>query len=270
MQKITFENSINGLEITFSTATTDQFLADFDGNSAGSEAITYKPLGFNGQRLVRTSMSARTITATIQLRGEKGGKYSKEAVRTKWEQVQKVLVPGDMGRLTWSDGRNSRYIDCRVEATPKAAYELPFLLTATFAFIADAPLWFDTEEQVITFVDNQAHIYENDCGIAVPILFEVTTTNASSPWLMVLPHNGTQGFSLALFEAVPAGKRLVVDTSDCTVKLFSDSDFEYANQLLSTESAFGYLQPGENTIMCAWSAGCTAMLRYHKAYMGVG
>lgn len=273
MPKITFTNAINGLTVEFSTETPLQFLADFDGNSAGSNAIVYQPLALNGQKLIRTSLSARTITATVNVGGVVGGKYSRAAARARWEEIQKVLVPGDVGRLTWTDGTVSRFIDCRTEATPKTSEVLPFMISATFAFVADSPLWFDTEEQVLTFESSAAFLYTNDCGIAVPFIYEVETGSSSAaPWLLVVPLNGADSFGLALFENVPANSRCVIDTADCTVKLYEggSSDYVLSNHLLSTNSAFGYLHPGENRLMCAWSSGCTARLRWHKAYMGVG
>ena len=264
MPKITFTNGINGLSVEFSTETPLQFLVDFDGNSAGSNAIVYQPLALNGQKLIRTSLSARTITATVNVGGVEDGKYSRAAARKRWEEIQKVLVPGDVGRLTWTDGNVSRYIDCRTEATPKTSEVLPFMISATFAFIADSPFWFES---------SAAFLHTNDCGIAVPFVYEVETGSSSAaPWLLVVPLNGSASFGLALFENVPANSRCVIDTADCTVKLYEggSSDYVLSNHLLSTNSAFGYLQPGENRLMCAWSSGCTARLRWHKAYLGVG
>lgn len=273
MPKITFTNSINGLSVEFSTETPLQFLADFDGNSAGSNAIVYQPLALNGQKLIRTSLSARTITATVNVGGVEDGKYSRAAARKRWEEIQRVLVPGDVGRLTWSDGNVSRYIDCRTEATPKTSEVLPFMVSASFAFVADSPLWFDMEEQVITFDSTGPVELQNDCGVAVPFVYEVETGSSSAaPWLMIVPYNGFSPFALALFEDVPANSRCIINTTDCTVKLFEggSSDYVLSNHLLSVDSSFGSIQPGKNVMYCAWKSGCTARVRWHKAYMGVG
>lgn len=50
MKKITFTNEVNGLSAAFSTDTPLMFPESFDGCSCGSEAITYRPLEYNGQR----------------------------------------------------------------------------------------------------------------------------------------------------------------------------------------------------------------------------
>lgn len=273
MPKITFENNTNGLSVEFSTETPMQFLSDFDGNSAGSNAITYAPLGLNGQKLIRTSLSARTITATVHVGGVEEGKYSRAAARKRWEEIQRVLVPGDVGRLVWTDGTVSRFIDCRTEATPKTSEVLPFMLSASFAFVADSPLWFDVEEQVVTFESSGPMEVQNDCGVAVPFVYEVETGSSSAgPWLLIVPYNGFSPFALALFEDVPSNSRCIIDTSTCTVKLYEggSSDYVLSNHLLSVDSSFGSLQPGKNVMYCTWSSGCTARVRWRRAYMGVG
>lgn len=273
MQTLTYTNNHNGLSITFSSDNPQMFLEHFDGSSAGADAITYKPLAFDGQRLITTSLSARTITAVINIAGKDEKGYSREAAKQQWLQLQKVLIPGDMGRLTYTSDTGSYFIDCRVESTPMPSEKLPFLISAAVNFIADKPYWYETEEQVLEITQGTSFTYHNDCGFAVPFIYEIETgSEPFEPWLFLIGYQSKEGCGLALFDPVPANSRCVINTEDCTVTLYEggSSTGVLSNHLLSVDSTFGYLQPGDNMIWLAfYDDSCRCRIRWHRAYLGV-
>ena len=259
MRAVTFSNPQNGLSATFSTDTPMMFLENFNGNSCGAEAITQKPLEFDGQRLILTSLNARTIEFAINFGGIENGRYSHSAALEKWDLIQKLFVPGVVGTLTWTDGKVSRFIKCRTVETPDCTQILPFLYKAEFQLIADLPLWYDTVEQVVTLSSGYTVDILNDCGIAVPFLVE-SSVSAGAAFLMVSKAaNASLSFSSS--ESVS----FTIDTAECTV---TDSNGELMNYLLMAESEFFKLLPGKNQIVFA-NTGASATIKWRKAFMGV-
>lgn len=263
MQKITFENYSNGLSAYFANDSPQSFLAEFDGNSIGSTAITYKPAEFDGERFISANLNARTITFTAEWYGVNKGKFSIEESYRKWEQLQSVFVPGNMGKLTWTNGRETRFIECRTSELPNFTRVIGNKLSAEFKLVADYPYWQDVRENAFdfsgyNFSDGQI-VVVNNCGIAVPFIF---TCAGGSPFLASL----TAGASIFL-QRPEGGGSVEIDTRRCTVT----SGGELCNQYLSANSKFFKLLPGDN-LMAITNLGygandCTMTWRDH--YLGV-
>lgn len=259
IRKITFTNEVNGLSCEFSTATPMMFLESVDGCSCGSTAITYKPIEYNGQRLISTSLDARTIPITVQISGknESGMKYSRAEALKVWNDIQKVFIPGQIGTLVWSDGEHSRFIRCRCSESPNPHEILPFLFRINIAMTADSPLWYDTVENVVSFAEGTTTTFNNDCGIAVP--FKLEASAASGAFVLVSASAPARmGFVNSVSEA------FVIDTDACTVTTASG---ELVNHLLLVESDFFKIVPGENTLN--YAGADDVVIKWRKAYMGV-
>lgn len=236
------------------------FLEAIDGNSCGAQAITAKPLDYDGQRFISSSLNARTVQLTVQFGGVAEGKYSHAEAMNRWQEIQKVFVPGDMGVLTWTNGKDSRFIECRAVETPNFSRLLPFLFRVSFSLVADYPYWQDSTENVVSYtVNTPSAIINNDCGISVPFIVEATPDVD----LLVL-YNRTTAKGIAFANTVT--ETIYIDTRECTVKTASGV---YCNHLLSVTSEFFQLVPGENDL--GWiGAPAGATLRWRRAYMAIG
>lgn len=262
MQKITYENYSNGLFVSFSTDDPRAFLAEFDGSSVGSTAIVYKPADFDGDRFISANLDARTVTFTAEWYGVKNGRYSIEGSYQKWEEIQRVFVPGNMGRLTWTNGRASRFIECRTSELPNFTRIIGCKLSADFKLVADYPYWQDVQERAFDFSGySLADLIKinNSCGLPVPFVF---TCAGGEPFL----GSFTAKASIAVYRPETASA-IVIDTQHCTVT----SNGASCNQYLSVNSKFFKLLPGENvfriTNMGYTANDCT--MTWHDHYLGV-
>lgn len=254
--RVLFENEQNGLWTDFSTETPLMFLEKINGNSCGCEAVTYKPLEFDGQRFISANLTARTVEVSVNFGGKENGRFSRKAALARWEEIQRVFVPGQYGKLTWTDGENSRFIRCRTSETPAISEILPFLFGAKFELVADLPLWFDTVENEMGFVSGQ-NIINNPCGLTVPFCLDIP----AGAGVFIL-NNLTSG---KLLKMLNTGESYTIDTAACTV---TTSGGELVNNRLSVDSEFFGLVPGDNTFMASGSG--TFYIRWRKAYMGIG
>lgn len=258
MRAVTFSNP-NGLSAAFSTDTPMMFLESFNGNSCGACAITQKPIEFDGQRLISSSLNARTIELAVNFGGIADGRYSHSAALEKWDLIQKIFVPGVVGTLTWTNGIVSRFIRCRTTETPDCTRLLPFLYRAEFQLIADLPLWLDSTQQAVALSGGASATISNDCGIAVPFRVEASVS-AGAAFAM---HSAAADAGLG-FTAASSGV-FTIDTAECTV---TDSGGERVNSLLTPQSEFFKLLPGTNRITFA-GTGASTQIFWRKAYMGV-
>lgn len=259
MRAVTFYNPQNKLKATFSTDTPMMFLENFNGNSCGAEAITQKPLEFDGQRLISANLNARTIELAINFGGIENGRYSRKAALEKWDLIQKLFVPGVVGTLTWTDGEVSRFIRCRTAETPDCTQILPFLYRAEFQLVADLPLWYDTAYNVEELSTGYTVNINNDCGIAVPFTVESYALAGAAFSMYSAEAGAGLGFTAA------NDTSFVIDTAECTVRT---SGGELINYLLGAQSEFFRLLPGNNRITFAGVDEST-IIRWHRAYMGV-
>ncbi|MBE6902628.1 MAG: hypothetical protein E7478_09145 [Ruminococcaceae bacterium] len=260
MQRITYTNSVNGLSCTFSNDTPLMFLESIDGCSCGAQDIVVKPLAFDGQRFLSSSLNARTVQFTAQFGGIADGRYSRVEAMKRWQEIQRVFIPGNMGVLTWTDGTNSRFIECRTAEMPNYSQMLPFLFRVSFSLTADYPYWQDSVENVVSFsAATVSSIVTNDCGIAVPFIIEATPSAD-----IMLIYNRTTDKRIAFSNTI--SDTIYIDTRECTVKTASG---DYCNHLLTVDSEFFKLIPGDNDI--AWLGVPTAAtLKWRKAYMAIG
>ncbi len=234
MQKITYENYSNGLTATFSNDNPRSFLAAFDGSSTSCTAITYKPAEFDGERFISANLNARTITFTAMWHGERGGKLSPAGSYAKWDELQRVFVPGQTGKLTWTNGSKSRFIECRTAELPNFSRVVGNKLTADFKLTADYPYWQDVNERSLSLETETGISFftlTNDCGIEVPFVFYCSD-----------PNIGLGGAGGAIYvEGSNLSGELVIDTLKCTATIGGEN----ANQFLGADTTFFKLPPGE-------------------------
>ena len=79
LEKLTYTNSTNGLSMEFSSdsRTMHLDLRNFDGCSVGASAVTYKPVGLPGEKLITGTLNSRTIIVPVEFTATDGGKYSR-------------------------------------------------------------------------------------------------------------------------------------------------------------------------------------------------
>lgn len=264
MKKLTYTNSANGLSMEFSSdsRTMHLDLRNFDGCSVGASAVTYKPVGLPGEKLITGTLNSRTIILPVEFTATDGGKYSRTGALAIWEQLLRTFQPLNEGWLVWTDGTQSRRIKCRTAETPKLTQVLPFLFSSQISLIADFPYWESTEEHSVSVAASaSAVMVDNTCGIAVPLCIDVPS-GGSQP----LIYNRTSDCGLS-FSIAPE-QSCTVDTRECTVTL---ADGSYANHLLSADSEFFTLLPGSNElqILGTGSGSNTAVIRWRDLFMGV-
>ena len=268
MQKITYENYANGLSATFSNDNPRAFLAAFDGSSTPCTAIAYKPAEFDGQRFVSANLDARTIAFTVEWYGVSDGKFSIQKSYEMWEEFQRVFVPGQMGKLTWTNGYKTRFIECRAAETPNFSRVCGCKLSAEFKLIADYPYWLGDEHS--ESFENQSVIIQNynltnTCGLSVPFVFHSTV----SYFGIVLWEPALGGRNMLYIDGSAPSGELVIDTKKCIATIGG----ELANQYLEPRSEFFKIPPGDVTIRTIYlgdgsiSAGTKISWRDH--YLGV-
>ena len=266
MQKITYENYSNGLSATFSNDNPRAFLANFDGSSTPCTAIAYKPAEFDGQRFVSANLDARTIAFTGEWYGVQNGKFSIKKSYELWEEFQRVFVPGQMGKLTWTDGYKTRFIECRTEELPNFSRVCGCKLAAEFKLIADYPYWLGDEHSESfenQTVMQQNYEITNSCGLSVPFVFQSTVSCFG-----IVLWKPAVGSMLYVDGSAPSGE-LVIDTRKCIATIGG----ELANQYLEPRSEFFKIPPGDVTIRTLYlgdgsiSAGTKISWRDH--YLGV-
>lgn len=265
MQKITYENYSNGLSATFANDNPRAFLANFDGSSAPCTAIAYKPAEFDGQRFVSANLDARTIAFTAEWHGVSGGKFSIQKSYELWEEFQRVFVPGQMGKLTWTNGEKTRFIECRTEELPNFTRVCGCKLSAEFKLIADYPYW-QGDEHTLSF-ERESFIIKsffltNSCGLSVPFIFRSTEPQiAFQLW--------QDNYPKIMIDGADFSGELVVDTKNLTVTVGG----ELANQYLTPNSEFFKIPPGDVELKALYlgeggvSAGTKLTWRDH--YLGV-
>ena len=256
MQKVTFENNVNGKTITFATDTPELFLESFDGNSLGSTPIVYKPLNYDGQRFISSNLNPRTIEMSVQFVGVENGRYSREKANATWREIAGTFAPGHSGRLTWTDGTKSRYIDCRIEEFPNRSQLLPWLFEAKLSLVADRPLWFDTAENTAT-ISHDSNVLTNSSDVAVPFEWVFTVSGDTVFSLARKDDGATFGFTSS------ESGTYTVNTADCTVK---DASGNLCNQHVSPEASYFWLLPGANNFVVA---GGTAAAKWHDGYTAI-
>lgn len=264
MRKITYTNSANGLSAEFSSDDPLMHLnlKSFDGCSVGANAVTYSPVESDGQRTVSVNLSARTIVLSVEIAGKADGKYSREHALRRMGEIMRVFVPLHDGVLTWTDGENTRTINCRTVEAPRFSEMLPFMFSASISLTADYPYWEDIVEHSVELHGGEVNtVVENDCGIAVPVRIDVPT-GGSQP----LIYSRTAGAGVAF--AIAPEQDCTVDTKECTVTL---ADGTFANHLLSAQSSYFKVLPGKNEIITlgVGSGNDKAVLRWKNLYTGV-
>lgn len=280
MQRITFHNNQNDLEYSFAADTPSALLSAFDGNSLGAEFVQFKPIDFDGSKTLSHTLNARTITFTADWYAVEGGKRSRAAALAEWERMQYVFAPGNEGTLTWTNGAETRTIDCYANEIPALHEKARGLFSADFTLTADYPLWKGSvlHSSVFTgkFLMELIEI-ENTCAIFVPPLIKI------------------EGGIVSLMRTNQAGKTypnktLEIDPSRCSADraVYIDNAqqlvYQYApndtgkkldrNYSLTPYSEFFGLYPGVNNIVLTMNANSgdvetTVTFNWYDHYLGV-
>ena len=256
MYTLKYTNEENGLSATFSTSDPMNFIESFDGSSLGSTAVVYKPIEYDGQKFISANLNARTLRLCVNIGGKADGKYSRSAAVANRQNLQRIFVPGQYGKLEYTSGSGSRFIRCRLSEAPDYTEIMPFLFRAEMNLVADIPLWFDAEENVVPLSSGNSLVIDNDCGLAVPFILEVGHADVFAMY-------STQAGAGIAFYTI--GEGFTINTADCTVISASG---ELCNNLLSVSSEFFYLVPGKNNLTFSGSSR-DVVLKWRKAYTGI-
>lgn len=266
MQKITFHNNQNGLEYTFAADTPRALLVEFDGNSLGAEFVQFKPVGFDGSKTSSYTLNARTITFTADWYAVEGGKRSREKALAEWEKMQYTFAPGQTGILTWTNGVQTRTIECYANETPDIREKVRGLFSAEFTLSADHPLWRGAEHSVVLNQTYTDFIVTNTCPIAVPPIF---TVEAKSMNIRV---NGNQ---IALGSSDSSLYKLLLDCEKRrAVGYYSGgsygSDYEVdMSRFVNPDFSYPVLKPGDNIVRNEGGPFNVTVV-WHDRYLGVG
>lgn len=264
IRKVTYTNLVNGLSAEFSSESSTMHLklSEFDGSSVGAVTVNYTPVEFDGQKTVSANLAPRSIIVPVEFSAVVDGKRSRAGALAVWEHLLKVFVPLHEGWLVWTDGVSSRRIRCRTAETPKLTQILPFLFSAQFTLIADYPYWESVEEHRVEVVSSANNVtVTNSCGLAVPFCVDVAGSD-NKP--LILNKAAGKGISFA----ISPGTSCVVDMRECTVTL---ADGTLANHLLSVQSEFFNLMPGDNEliVLSVATGASSAVIRWRDLYLGV-
>lgn len=263
MHKLTFTNSL-GSTFTASTGGSPFSLGVADVNSVGISAITQKPIQYDGQVTLETSLNPRTITAEITIIGILGGRYSHAEYYRLWEQIQRALLPGKAyeGKLQYANEGGKYWIRAYPYAMPNPE-RLAATGTFTVEFIADYPYWQAETLHTHTFTSGFNYI-TNESGMPVPFTVELSQMET------VLLINATTGGIISISGELGTYTKLVIDTQACTVKKYVGAEWEYANHLLTADSDYKPLAAGQNKIYFTnWGSSASAKITWYDHFLGV-
>lgn len=266
MQRITFHNNQNGLEYTFATDTPRALLVEFDGNSLGAEFVQFKPVGFDGSKTSSYTLNARTITFTANWYAVEGGKRSREKALAEWEKIQYIFAPGHTGVLTWTNGTETRTIECYSNETPMLIEKVRGLFSAEFTLTADYPLWCGEEHSVVLNQTNTDFIVTNTCPIAVPPIFTVEAKSMSvrvNGKLIALGASDTDVYKILL----DCEKRRAV--AYYTASSYKAAHEEDISRFVNPAYSYPILNSGANTVRSEGGSASVTVI-WHDRYLGVG
>lgn len=277
MQKITFHNNVNDLEVSFATDTPGAFLSAFDGNSLGAEFVQFKPLSHDGSRTLSHTLDARTVTFTAVWYAVEGGRRSRPKALEMWQKLQYAFAIGDKGTLTWTNGTDVRTIECYAAETPALHESVGSLFSAEFTLTADYPLWRGNTAHSKSFsgrFTSDGLTIENICPIAVPFVAVLDGSIAS----IYCPKQAKR-LDIDITRRGGYGYPVYIDTAKQRVYGFSpNADGEITEDdltaCLSPRSAFFDLMPGSNLIVLTMNAGAaetdaTVKFEWYDYYLGV-
>lgn len=281
MQKITFHNNQNDLEFSFATDTPRALLSAFDGNSLGAEFVQYTPIDFDGAKTLSHTLNARTITITADWYAVEGGKYSRSKALAEWEKMQWAFAIGSVGTLTWTNGAETRTIDCYANETPALHEKARGLFSADFTLTADYPLWQGgVLHSTAISVSDTSHFgfteaeIENTCPISVPPLIKI---EGNDVW--IYRSGNTDKYRMMEIDtslcSVNMGAIYVDNAQRYVYQYKSDGSGEKVNRnySLTARSEFFSLCPGKNKIVLetfgADIVEATVTFSWRDHYLGV-
>lgn len=203
-----------------------------------------------GVTLAAQNVQAKSITFTGTI------VRSVEANRAKLLQVVK---PGVTGRLTYSWGGKSYYLDCVPVRTPQIGSGI---VTQDFQFVCRAayPYWRSTTTLVVNINNGSGSsvdtVVNNQGNVPAEFELEIVALAAATSAKVTLP---AQGKFIYIVKSLVAGERFVVSThSGSRGVRHTPSGGSAANgfKYLSLDSTLDLaLAPGNNTVRFAADAG---------------
>ena len=292
MQRITFHNNQNGLECTFASDTPRTLLTEFDGNSLSAEFAQYKPIWYDGIRTKSHTFNGRTITFTVNWYAVENGRRSREAALAEWDRLLGVFAPGLEGTLTWTNGKETRLIDCYANETPVLHEKAHGLFSASFSLAADFPFWRGTEEhsQILTYTGSGSPSYytvKNNCAITVyPLIIAECTVGSGGGYAIAwqAPAETLEldrkmetkslgiGYSSYTMGGVTNGAPIYFDCRKRCAYQYSGTNAINKTKYLSPTSSFLSLIPGDNTMVLSGgnlSSALNVTVKWYDYYTGV-
>lgn len=288
MQRITFHNNQNGLEYTFATDKPRALLTAFDGNSLAGKFTQYKPIWYDGIRTKSHTFDGRTITFTAEWSAVSGGKRSRELALAEWDKMLGVFATGLEGTLTWTNGIETRTIDCYAIETPMLREKARGLFAADFSLNADFPFWQGTTEhsQVLTYTGSGAPSYykvTNSCPITVyPLIIADCTASTGGGYTIAwqAPEETldfdrkmeTKTVTISYTTGFTNGVPIYLDNQKRCAYQYSGATAINKTNYLSPTSSFLSLLPGDNTIVLAGGNLNTPLnvtFKWNDYYLGV-
>lgn len=288
MQRITFHNNQNGLECTFASDTPRALLTEFDGNSLSAEFAQYKPIWYDGIRTKSHTFNGRTITFTVNWYAVEDGRRSREVALAEWDRMLGVFAPGLEGTLTWTNGKETRLIDCYANETPMLHEKAYGLFSASFSLSADFPFWRGAEEhsQTLTYTGSGSPSYytvKNNSAITVYPLIKAEGTIGTGGGYSIIwqaPEEALeldkkmQNRTLTInYKAnINDGPIYIDNRKRCVYQYSGGKAINRTSYYLSPTSGFLSLLPGDNTIVIAGgniSGGLSVTFSQYDYYTGV-
>lgn len=283
MEKITISSELG--TVTFSNLYPYKLIS-IDSDSQGSACQVYKAIEQHGQTAGDTYYNARIIPCRVAISGELNGKYNHRQFLQNKQAALKVMQPNLRCLLTYQNDLGIYKINVRLEERPTPKKDIGEIYKLDINFVADYPFW-QASEQVsfrlgsivggfsFPFSFNPTVSFgtwvktctiENDTGIDTPFKIEMTTV---SDYCKI---TNEKGEFIKVDRAVADGQRLVIDTFNLDVKLYSaDGTYEDANNKVTLDSTYFTLHQGTNvlTLDNGQTTPAVATISYNKLYLGV-
>ena len=206
------------------------YLTKFDGNSIGTTADTYRPIGANGQKTRSVKYNPRTIIAEFGIVGIKDGRYSDERLKKAWQNIGRVMLPDSEGTITFRNDCGTYTIKARPLSLPNLERVLSAVGKFKVEFVADEPFW-ETSTQFVCrvgqVVKNAKYplsypivygkfftetIIDNDTNIPLPVTIEITT---EASYVKII--NVTTGDFIQVDNSLAKNQKMIVNTKDASV-----------------------------------------------------
>lgn len=242
----TFENFL-GQTVSFSSDTEPFFLLGFDGNSIGTTADNYQPMGAHGQKTREVRYNPRPIIATFGIIGIEDNRYSAKRLQKMWQEIGRIMLPDHDGTITVENEIGTYRIIARLLSLPDMEKVLISYGKFKVEFVADNPFWISTERFIKKIGQLQKKacyplswplcygafeteaIIDNDTNLRLPMKIEITN---EAEFIKII--NLTTKEFIQIDKALGKNQSMTVDTEDCSVVIRT---FDDDRNLISEENA---------------------------------